>query len=145
MLPAGYRLSTNPGDVPLKAVVTLLRSTPWAEDMSVARLRGVLPFSLVVTVLHAGGLAGFARVVSDRHTFAYLTDVVVHPAHRGQGLAKAMTATLLDLPDLAAVNHWALLAANDEVKTLYGRFGFARTPHQHAWMERHHSGSDADD
>ncbi len=68
---------------------------------------------------------GFARVVSDRATFAYLADVFVLTEHRGQGLSKRLLETVLAHPELRGLRRWLLFTA--DAHTLYEQFGFVRT------------------
>jgi len=76
---------------------------------------------------------GFARVVSDRATFAYLADVFVLTEHRGQGLSKRLLETVLAHPELRGLRRWLLFTA--DAHTLYGQFGFVRTMYPERIME----------
>jgi GNAT superfamily N-acetyltransferase len=66
--------------------------------------------------------AGFARVVTDRATFAWLADVYIEPAHRGRGLGKRLVGAVLAHPELAGMRRWMLGTA--DAHGLYRRFGF---------------------
>ncbi len=70
----------------------------------------------------AGEQAGFARVVTDRATFAWLCDVFVCDEHRGNGLARQMVQTAMDLPELASVRLWLL--ATEDAHGVYAPLGF---------------------
>ncbi|MQM40153.1 hypothetical protein KBTX_04199 [wastewater metagenome] len=65
---------------------------------------------------------GFARVISDHATFAYLADVFILEAYRGRGLSKWMMAVILDHPELRNLRRFML--ATQDAHTLYERFGF---------------------
>jgi GNAT superfamily N-acetyltransferase len=65
---------------------------------------------------------GFARVVTDRSTFAFLADVFVLPTHRGRGLGVWLCATVLEHPDLAGVRR--ILLGTDDAHGLYAGLGF---------------------
>ena len=69
-----------------------------------------------------GAQAGFARVVTDRATFAWLCDVFVLEAHRGHGLARRMVQAAIDLPELATVRQWVLATA--DAHGVYAPLGF---------------------
>ena len=69
-----------------------------------------------------GEQVGFARVVTDRATFAWLADVYIEAAHRGHGLGKRLVATVLEHPDLQGLRRWMLGTA--DAHELYRRFGF---------------------
>ena len=77
---------------------------------------------------------GFARVITDLATFAYLTDVVVHEEFRKQGLGQWFMECILDSPDLKGLRRITLLTRNAE--KLYQRLGFERGSGQLVYMER---------
>ena len=69
---------------------------------------------------------GFARVVTDLATFAYVADVFVVDAYRGRGLSKWLMECILDHPDLQDVRRWHLVTR--DAHGLYAQFGFAEPP-----------------
>ncbi len=69
-----------------------------------------------------GALIGFARVVSDRATFAWLCDVFVAPAHQGRGVARSLVETLRAHPDLQNLRRWML--GTKDAHSVYAPFGF---------------------
>ena len=69
-----------------------------------------------------GEQAGFARVVTDGATFAWLCDVFVVEAHRGHGLARRMVQAAMDLEELATVRLWLL--ATEDAHGVYAPLGF---------------------
>lgn len=77
-------------------------------------------------------VAGFARVVSDRATFAWLCDVFVLPAHRGNGVSKRLMDAVMAHPDLARVRNFML--ATRDAHGLYARYGFAPLEEPSRWM-----------
>ncbi len=77
-------------------------------------------------------LAGFARVVTDRATFAWLCDVFVVPAHRGNGVSKLLMDAVMAHPDLARVRNFML--ATRDAHGLYARYGFAPLAEPGRWM-----------
>ena len=80
-----------------------------------------------------GVLVGYARVVTDRSTFAWLCDVYVDPAARGEGVGVALVETALTELDALGVRR-TLLATKD-AHGLYARFGFTR-PDPERYLER---------
>ncbi len=97
---------------------------------------GSLPFGIYLE--KDGGAreqVGFARVVTDRATFAWLADVFVLPAHRGRGLSKRLLATILAHPDLQGLRRFML--ATWDAHGLYRQFGFAEPARPDRLMERH--------
>jgi N-acetylglutamate synthase-like GNAT family acetyltransferase len=99
-----------------------------------ASLARAMDGSLCFGVLHRGTLVGFGRVVTDRATFAYLTDVVIHPAHRGRGLGARLTRRILAHPDLQGLRRFALLTR--DAMDFYAAFGFTRGAGALTYMER---------
>ena len=77
---------------------------------------------------------GFARVVTDRATFAYVADVFILPTHRGGGLSKRLMEAILAHPDLQGLRRWMLATA--DAHGLYRQFGFAPLARPERFMER---------
>lgn len=78
---------------------------------------------------------GFARIISDRATFAYLADVFILPAYRGRGLSKWLMEVIVDHPDLQGLRRWMLLTA--DAHGLYQQYGFRASAKPDRVMERH--------
>lgn len=81
-----------------------------------------------------GRLCGFARVVSDRATFAWLCDVFVAESVRGRGGGKALVDAVIAHPDLAGLRRWSL--ATQDAHGLYKPFGFTTLADPGRFMER---------
>ena len=81
-----------------------------------------------------GELAGFARVITDTATFAYLADVFVVSAYRGQGLGKRIVTDVLAHPDLQNLRRFLLFTL--DAQGLYARFGFEPLAHPERVMQR---------
>jgi len=74
-------------------------------------------------VAHAGGAqVGFARVITDYATFAYLADVFVLESHRGRGIAKQIMEAIANHPELHGLRRWHLVTR--DAHSLYAQFGF---------------------
>jgi GNAT superfamily N-acetyltransferase len=117
-----YRLSFD--EVDARAAHAFLRTAYWCEGIPLALLERAIANSLCIA-LHADGegQVGFARVVTDCTTFAYLCDVYVLAAHRGRGLATWMIDTLQAHPDLQGLRRFLLFTK--DAQSLYVRHGFA--------------------
>ncbi len=103
-------------------------------------IAGALPFGLYEREFEGDRRAGerlnqvgFARVISDRATFAYLSDVFVLESHRRQGLSKWLVATILAHPDLQGLRRWTLATA--DAHDLYRQFGFVPLGEPERFME----------
>jgi GNAT superfamily N-acetyltransferase len=118
-----YSISTDRERLDIDVIHGYLARSYWAADRSRERvLRSVnaaLPFGLY----HRGAQVGFARVVTDYVTMAFLADVFVLEAHRGQGLGVWLVGVATGLPELSSVRRW-LLGTRD-AHALYRKFGFA--------------------
>lgn len=109
----------------------------WAKGIPFEVVDRAVRNSLSFAVLDAqGGLAGFARVITDRATFAYLADVFILDAHRGKGLSKRLMAAIGDHPQLQDLRRWML--ATQDAHGLYSQYaGFRPIRFPERWMERH--------
>ena len=91
--------------------------------------------SLAFGVFHGEELVGWARLVTDRATFAYLADVYVLESSRGQGLSKWLMECILEHPELQGLRRWML--ATRDAHGLYAQYGFKPIAAPERWMERH--------
>ena len=118
----GYAITDDRQRVDLAAVHAFLASSYWAPGIPRATVERAIRHSLCFSVLHGTQQVGFARVITDRTTFAYLADVYVLEAHRGKGLAKWLVATILQHADLQGLRRFML--ATRDAHRLYSQFGF---------------------
>ena len=88
--------------------------------------------SLSVAAYDGDDIVGYARVVTDRATFAWLCDVFVLPAHRGTGAARALMDAVMAHADLARVRNFML--ATRDAHGLYAKYGFAPLAEPARWM-----------
>jgi GNAT superfamily N-acetyltransferase len=131
-----YRLSFDPSAMQAGAIHAFLTQSYWAENISPATVERAIAGSLCVGTFAPGGdQVGFARVVTDRATFAYLADVYVLAAHRGHGLAARMVTALHDHPDLQGLRRWML--ATSDAHGLYAALGWTPIDDSTPFMQRH--------
>ena len=119
----GYAITDDPQRVDIAAVHAFLASSYWAPGIPRATVERAIQHSLCFSLLHGTQQVGFASVITDRTTFAYLADVYVLEAHRGKGLAKWLVATILQHADLQRLRRFML--ATRDAHGLYSQFGFA--------------------
>ena len=112
----------------------LARKSYWAGEMPRAVFDRAVRGSLCFGALERNATVGFARVISDRATFAYLSDVFVDPAHRGTGISKAMMAAVVAHAELQDLRLWVLATA--DAHGLYARYGFNSLGAPQRYMER---------
>ena len=132
-LPEGYELSFDRIDV--GATHAYLVRAYWSVGIPYDTVARAVANSVCVAVWHEGAQVGFARVVTDRATFAYLADVYVLEAHRGKGLARALVAALHDHPDLQGLRRWML--ATLDAHPIYAALGWTAVPDPSIMMQRH--------
>jgi ribosomal protein S18 acetylase RimI-like enzyme len=121
----------------LALIHAFLVRSHWARGIPFAVMKKAIDHSLVFGMYRGGNQIGFARVVSDHATFAYLADVFVVEAERGKGLGKVLVETILAHPDLQGLRRW-LLGTRD-AQALYRRCGFSEPPQGFVFLERHDS------
>jgi len=120
---AGYRLSFAAEDIDAVAAHAFLTTAYWCEGIPLTLIERAIENSLCIALhAQAQGQVGFARVVTDRATFAYLCDVYVLEDHRQQGLADWMVQSLLAHPDLQGLRRFMLFTR--DARSLYARHGF---------------------
>ena len=106
----------------------------WAKSRTADQTRTAIENSICFGIYKGQDQIGFARVVSDLATFAYLGDVFVLPDYRGHGLSKWLMECILAHPDLQGLRRWVL--ATLDAHGLYSQFGFTALKFPDRWMER---------
>jgi ribosomal protein S18 acetylase RimI-like enzyme len=132
-----YVVSTDRSRLDRSAVLAILLETHWADALTDVQLERAIAHSVCFGVSRGLALVGFGRVVTDLATYGYLTDVVVAPAHRGQGLGRWLTDCMVSHPQLQAFRRLALLTRDAE--SLYRRAGFTVGAGSLVYMERRDS------
>jgi GNAT superfamily N-acetyltransferase len=131
-----YTISTDRQRLDVKLIHQFLStSTYWATGRPHEVVQRSLDHSLCFGLYRDGEQVGFARVITDYATFAWVADVFVLEAHQGQGLGKWLTEVIIAHPELQGFRRWAL--ATKDAQELYRKFGFADLKRPERWMERH--------
>jgi GNAT superfamily N-acetyltransferase len=112
----------------------LAEESYWADKRSTEQTTKAIENSLCFGVYHGSEQVGFARVISDFATFAYLGDVFVLEKYRGQGLSKWLMQIIVDYPDLQGLRRWIL--ATRDAHSLYSKYGFGQLRYPDRWMEK---------
>jgi ribosomal protein S18 acetylase RimI-like enzyme len=131
----GYRLSTDPGRLDLVAVHRFLSTSYWAPGLPLEVLTRAVAGSLCFGVYHGREQVGFARVVTDQATFAYLCDVYVLEEHRDRGLGRWLMEAVTGHPSLQGLRRFVLITR--DAHGLYERFGFRPLARPEGYMEVH--------
>lgn len=112
----------------------LAEESYWAKTRTLQQTNRAIENSLCFGLYHRDRQIGFARVVSDKATFAYLGDVFILEEFRGRGLSKWLMETIVAHPELQGLRRW-LLATRD-AHGLYSQFEFEPLRFPDRWMER---------
>ena len=133
-LPPGFEVSTDRDRIDVDYVHHYLSEISyWAagipRDVVARSIDNSIAFGLYAP---DGGQVGFARVITDRATFAWLSDVFIDPAMQGRRLGKAMMETIFAHPDLQDLRRFMLVTL--DAHGLYQQFGFGPPPHPERLM-----------
>ncbi len=130
-----FTISTDRSRLNIETIHRFLSNDSyWAPGRSVETVQRSVDNSFPFGLYHNNKQVGFARVVTDFATFAWVADVFVVPAHRGQSLSKWLMEVILAHPELQGFRRWVL--ATKDAHTLYQRFGFIPLHKPERWMER---------
>lgn len=130
-----YTVTCDPARLNTKVITEFLAASYWARGISPALVEKSLANSLCFGLLHDDRQIGFARVISDYATIAYLGDVFILPECRGRGLAKWLMDCVTQHPELQGLRRWIL--ATSDAHGLYEQVGFTRLKKPEIFMERH--------
>ena len=132
-----YTLSTDKAKLDLALIHRVLSASYWAAGRTLETVRASIDGSLCFGVYQnrheSEAQVGFARVITDYATFAYLADVFVVKAHQGKGLGKRLVDTVLHHPGLQNCS-WTLFTK--DAHGLYETFGFERAANPERLMRR---------
>lgn len=112
-----------PSETDLDAIHAVLRETYWSPGIPRETVARACAHSMCAIARdEKGKLIGFARLVTDRATFAWLCDVIVLPGKQGRGLGRALVRTFLDHPELQGLRRWLL--GTKDAHGVYEPLGF---------------------
>jgi GNAT superfamily N-acetyltransferase len=132
---ATLRLSTDAAEMDVDAIHAYLSGESyWAAGIPRDVVERAVRNSLCFGIFDGGAQVAFARVITDRATFAYLADVYVLQPYRGRGLGKWMMEAILAHPELRGLRRWMLFTK--DAHGLYAQFGFTPVTHPERCMER---------
>ena len=130
-----FEISTDPSRIDVAAVQGFLSASYWAKGIPFETVQRSIRNSLCFGIYCGKQQAGFARVITDRATFAYLADVFVMEAFRGRGLFKWLMQCIMAHPELQGLRRWSLVTR--DAQELYRQFGFRALSAPERWMEKH--------
>ena len=130
-----YRITSNKEQINVDYVHGFLRQTYWAENIPLDTVRRSIEGSLCFSVFYGKQQVGFARVITDGATFAYLADVFIDEGFRGRGLSKWLMEIIISHPQLQGLRRFLL--ATKDAHGLYRQFGFQPLNFVDRWMQIH--------
>jgi GNAT superfamily N-acetyltransferase len=131
---ADYEISTDPHRLNVDVIHNFLATESyWSPGIPRATVERAIQNSLCFGVYHRTAQVGFARVVTDRSTFALLADLFILSAHRGKGLSKWLMQCVIGHEDLQGLRRLLLLTS--DAHGLYRQFGFEALGDPSRFME----------
>lgn len=129
-----YFVSDDKSKLDIGVIHGFLSQSYWAKDIPLTRVQTSIDNALCFGVYtQTGSQVGFARVITDKATFAYLGDVFVLPEHRGQGLSQRLMDAIVSHPALQGLRRFML--ATQDAHTLYAKYGFTAPDDPQSLME----------
>lgn len=130
----GYEISTDQDRLDVDLVFRFLsEESYWSPGIPRAVVERSINNSMCFGVYHGEVQVGFARIVTDKATFALVADVFIMEAHRGKGLSKWLLHEVVEHPDLQGLRRLLLLTS--DAHSLYAQFGFTEIGNPGRFME----------
>ena len=130
-----FIITTDKSKIDATYVHRFLSHSYWAKNIPMETVQKSIEGSLCFSVFYLNQQIGFARVITDEATFAYLADVFIDENFRGRGLSKWLMEIIVSYPSLQGLRRF-LLATRD-AHDLYKQFGFESLKNTDRWMEIH--------
>jgi GNAT superfamily N-acetyltransferase len=128
-----YTITTDKDRLDLAAIHGFLSGSYWSPGVPMAIVERSIANSLCFGLFHGGDQVGLARVITDKATFAYLSDVYVLESHRGKGLCKWLLEAIKGHEDLQGLRRFVL--STNDAHGLYAQFGFTGLAYPSRMME----------
>ena len=129
-----YIISTDKRRLDLSVIHGFLTTSYWAAGIPLEVVKKSIEHSLSFGVYNGDKQVGFARVITDYATFAYIGDVFILEDYRGQGLSKWLMQVIADYPELQGLRRWLLLTR--DAHGLYKQTGFVEPKTPERYMEK---------
>lgn len=129
-----FTITTDKSKMDIDAIHDFLsKYSGWSNGIPFDRVKTSIDNSLNFGLFHNNSQIGFARVISDFSTIAYLGDIYVLDNYRGQGLSRRLMEVVMNHPDLQDLRRWILLTSTAD--WLYEKYGFKKLPKPEIYME----------
>lgn len=125
----GYLISTDHARLDMAVIHQYLsEESYWARNIPLEVVKRSIDHSLCFGLYHHEKQIGFARLITDKATFAYLADVFIAASYRGKGLSKWLVQTIHAYPDVQGLRRWML--GTKDAHGLYAQFGWKPMPEE---------------
>ncbi len=129
-----FTITTDKTKMDIVAIHDFLsKYSGWSINIPFERVKTSIDNSLNFGLFHNDKQIGFARVISDLSTIAYLGDIYILDNYRGQGLSKKLMECVMSHPNLKGLRRWILLTSTAD--WLYKKYGFIKLPKPELYME----------
>lgn len=129
-----FTITTDKSKMDIVAIHDFLsKHSGWSDNIPFDRVKTSIDNSLNFGLFHKDKQIGFARIISDFSTIAYLGDIYVLETYRGQGLSKKLMDAVIKHPNLQGLRRWILLTSTAD--WLYEKYGFTKLPKPELYME----------
>jgi len=129
-----FMVSSDPGKLDIEAIHAFLsKESYWAKGIPKEIMIRAIENSLCFGVYENSKQIGFARIITDHATYAYLCDVYILETHRGKGLAKWLMRMIMAYPSIQGLRRITLVTR--DAHGLYGQFGFTALNRPEGYME----------
>ena len=129
-----YLISTDKRLLDLSVIHGFLSTSYWAEGIPFETVKRSVEHSLNFGLYKERKQVGFARVITDYATYAYIGDVFILEEYRGQGLSKWLMQVIADHHELQGLRRWSLLTR--DAHGLYRKTGFTKPQNPERYMEK---------
>jgi len=126
-------VTTDRSRFDLEVIHGYLTRSYWAKGIPRATVARAMDRSLCFGAFEGDRQVGFARVISDLTTFAYVSDVFVVESHQGRGVGKRLMAAIMAHPELQELRRWTLFTR--DAHGLYRQYGFREPRYPERLME----------
>lgn len=129
-----FKITTDKSKMDIVAIHDFLsKYSGWSNDIPLEKVKTSIDHSLNFGLFDNNQQIGFARVISDYSTIAYLGDIYVLDTYRGQGLSKKLMDAVMNHPNLQGLRRWILLTSTAD--WLYKKYNFTKLPKPELYME----------
>lgn len=129
-----FLITTDKEKMDVEAIHDFLsKYSGWSDNIPIETVKKSIDNSLNFGVFYQNKQIGFARVISDFSTIAYLGDVYILDEFRGKNLSKKLMDVIISHPELQGLRRWILLTSTAD--WLYEKYGFVKIPNPEIYME----------